>query len=194
MRIIVFDTETNGLPKRYNVPSTDVDNWPRMTQLGFCVYENEQIVFEYQNHIIPDGWTVPKEAFWLDRGITTEFLQEHGIPVSEALPVLISEINACDLMVAHNVDFDYNIIGAEMIRSGLRADKKPAKFCTMKSSTDICKIPGQYGFKFPKLIELHFFLFGENFTDAHDALGDVKATGRCYFELYNKYFKHLQSA
>ena len=58
--------------------------------------------------------------------------------------------------------------------------------------TDLCKLPfpdgtasnGQY--KWPKLTELHEFLFGESFTGAHDALTDVKATARCFWELYKR--------
>lgn len=192
MRVIVFDTETNGLPIRYNAPMTDVDNWPRMTQLAFCVYENEEIVFEYASHIKPDGWDVPNEAFWTDRGITTEFLNANGIEVTNALETLIKEVNICNLLVAHNIDFDYNIVGAEMIRAGFRSANKPVKFCTMKNSTDILQLPGKYGFKFPKLVELHQYLFGEIFAGAHDALADVKATGKCYFELYNKHFKKAE--
>ena len=31
---LFFDTETTGLPKNYNAPITDTDNWPRLVQLG----------------------------------------------------------------------------------------------------------------------------------------------------------------
>jgi hypothetical protein len=26
---LIFDTETTGLPKKWNAPITDIDNWPR---------------------------------------------------------------------------------------------------------------------------------------------------------------------
>ena len=32
--ILVFDTETTGLPKIDNAPLSDFDNWPRMVQLA----------------------------------------------------------------------------------------------------------------------------------------------------------------
>ena len=38
---IVFDTETTGLPKKYNAPFTDTDNWPRMVQLAWIVYDED---------------------------------------------------------------------------------------------------------------------------------------------------------
>ena len=57
------------------------------------------------------------------------------------------------------------------------------KCCTMKSSTNYCKLPGKKGFKSPRLAELHQILFGEGFDNAHNALADVEATARCFWEL-----------
>jgi hypothetical protein len=57
-------------------------------------------------------------------------------------------------------------------------------YCTMLESTTMCNLPGRYGKpKWPKLQELHKFLFGEEFTGAHSALDDVKATRRCYYAM-----------
>ena len=57
-------------------------------------------------------------------------------------------------------------------------------FCTMKSSTNLCRLPGRYGnFKWPKLTELYKFLFNEEMEGAHDAMVDVRATRKCYYRL-----------
>jgi len=55
----------------------------------------------------------------------------------------------------------------------------------MLKTTSLCKLPNKYGngYKWPKLSELHNFLFNEDFADAHDALGDIRATIKCFFEL-----------
>jgi DNA polymerase III epsilon subunit-like protein len=53
----------------------------------------------------------------------------------------------------------------------------------MQESTAFCKIPGPYGYKWPKLMELHQKLFNEGFDGAHDAMNDVLACGRSFFEL-----------
>ena len=58
-----------------------------------------------------------------------------------------------------------------------------SKLCTMKSSTGYCKIPGNYGYKWPKLSELHLKLFGEDFEEAHDASADINATEKCFWEM-----------
>ena len=60
---------------------------------------------------------------------------------------------------------------------------KKSKICTMLSTTDFCAIEGYYGNKWPKLVELHFKLFGCNFDNAHSAIADIEATARCFSEL-----------
>ena len=53
----------------------------------------------------------------------------------------------------------------------------------MKESTDFCALPGNYGYKYPNLTELHRKLFQKAFADAHDALADVRACKAAYYEL-----------
>jgi hypothetical protein len=59
----------------------------------------------------------------------------------------------------------------------------------MRATIQFCALPfpsGRKGCKFPKLEELHRILFNEEFAGAHDAMADVSATARCYFELVNR--------
>ena len=60
---------------------------------------------------------------------------------------------------------------------------KRERFCTMKTSTELCAIPGRYGFKWPTLAELHQRLFGTIPAGAHAAGSDVEACARCFFEM-----------
>ena len=53
----------------------------------------------------------------------------------------------------------------------------------MKASTDYCKLPGNYGYKWPKLSELHFKLFDDEFREAHNATVDIAACAKCFWEL-----------
>jgi len=57
------------------------------------------------------------------------------------------------------------------------------KICTMHSTTDFCAINGPYGYKWPKLSELHYKLFRTDFEEAHNAAADINATARCFWEL-----------
>lgn len=186
--IIVFDTETNGLPKNWKATMADVDNWPRIVQLAWAVFNEEGKQVRGQQHIIrPDGWAIPEEAAAV-HGITQERAEKDGVSLDSALLLFIADYVDCHTLVAHNIDFDYRVVGAELIRTGIKAGRRIGKqVCTMQSSTDLCAIPGSYGkYKWPKLTELHETLFGESFDGAHEAMVDVLACGRCYFELVRR--------
>ncbi len=53
----------------------------------------------------------------------------------------------------------------------------------MERTTNFCAIDGPYGYKWPKLSELHFKLFNTGFEEAHNAAVDIKATAKCFWEL-----------
>lgn len=183
---IVFDTETNGLLKDYNAHPSNVDNFPRVIQLAYIIYNQDgSIRKEYEALIKPDGWKIPKEKFWIQHGYDTEKSLKRGIPMKWALDEFIIDLQSCEFMIAHNMNFDYRIIGAEMIRAKLSSPKKLERICTMKTSKPVLKLPSRgYGmYKSPNLTELHKYFFGEGFNGAHDALSDVRATGKCFFEL-----------
>ena len=82
------------------------------------------------------------------------------------------------------MSFDEKIVGAEFLRAGMR-NPLPAKrkICTMESTTSFCAIPGPYGYKWPKLSELHYKLFRTGFEEAHNAAVDINATAKCFWEL-----------
>ena len=49
---LVFDTETTGLPKRWNAPIDDLDNWPRCVQLAWQLHDANGKLIENQNYLI----------------------------------------------------------------------------------------------------------------------------------------------
>lgn len=184
---LFFDVETNGLPKNYNAPVRQIDNWPRIIQLAWAKYDDNATLVNQQCQLIePDNWEIPDKPFWRDNAYSTKRNRAEGVPIQDALSIMTSHIDTAHTLVAHNLKFDHAVVCAEMIRSGIAPTTKPAKRCTMLESVDLCKIPhpkkkGYY--KWPKLEELHQFLFGKTFDNAHDALADVKATASCFFEM-----------
>ena len=185
--IIVFDTETSGLPKNWSAPTSDGDAWPRMVQLAWQLYSDDGRKLAEHNYIIkPDGYTIPDEVAKI-HGITTERAEKEGVPLGFALKVFSSNLFYASPLVAHNVSFDEKIVGAELMREGMEMEHAELfatdRVCTMHGATKYCGIQGPRGLKWPKLIELHTKLFGEGFEGAHDALVDVQALAKCYFEL-----------
>lgn len=181
---LFFDTETTGLPRRWNAPVTDVDNWPRLVQLAWMVCDRDgEIVAKADCLVQPQGFTIPPEVSRI-HGITTRMAMEKGRPLKEVMEEFADRIDGVSALVGHNISFDECIVGAEFERLRMMTSLflKP-KYCTMKSSVDYCKLPGKNGFKSPKLAELHEILFGKGFENAHNALADVEATARCFWEL-----------
>ncbi|MBR1786794.1 MAG: 3'-5' exonuclease [Paludibacteraceae bacterium] len=185
--ILFFDTETTGVPLDYNAPITNSYNWPRLVQLAWILSDESGKEIKRKVAIIrPEGYTIPYEASTV-HGITTDYALRNGQSLKVILDEFIKNVENVKLLVGHNIDFDQHIVGAELYRLGLSSDKIMHKttICTMKASINFCKLPpiryGQY--KWPKLQELYYKLFGHEFSNSHDALADITATKDCYYEL-----------
>lgn len=184
---LFFDTETTGLPKSWKAPIEELANWPRLVQLAWLFMDENGKEIAGKNQIIkPEGFVIPEVASNV-HGISTERAMSEGIPLIEALGDFAQVLEDTKLIVAHNISFDEKIMGAEFLRKEIASELfNRAKICTMHKSTDFCKIEGPYGYKWPKLMELHHRLFDEGFDGAHDALVDVRACARCFFELQKR--------
>ncbi len=184
---ILVDTETSGKPLDYKAPPSDFASWgtARMVQLAWIEYdENGKKLSAHDYLIKPDGFHIPMDAIEV-HGITNERAHEKGIPVKQALDLFREALSRHPYMVAHNVDFDKNVIGSEFLRLG-GDNPVDAVFtvCTMKSTVNFVQAKGFGGrYKWPKLSELHMKLFNTKFDGAHDALVDTEALGRCFFKL-----------
>ena len=184
---LIFDTETTGLPKRWNAPVTDTDNWPRCIQIAWQLHDAMGNLLDHQDYLVaPDGFDVPFEAEQI-HGISTALAQDQGLPLLEVLERFTKALEKCHFVVGQNVGFDLNIMGAEFHRAGLEnlLTQKPVLDTCTEQTASMCEIPGGRGgkFKLPTLTELHQHLFGEPFGEAHNATADVEATSRCFLEL-----------
>ena len=187
---LVFDTETTGLPKNYNAPLTDFDNWPRMVQLAWQVHDNKGRFVENHNYIIqPEGFEIPIDAKMVHH-ISTKYATEHGKPLDEVLDIFLQSASKVTHFVGHNIDFDLCILGCEFLRKkgeNPLPNWRKVDTCTEKTA-EFCQLPGGKGgkFKLPRLEEFHQILFGEKFGDAHNAAADVEATARVFLELVRR--------
>ena len=181
---LFFDTETTGVPEDYKAPASDTKNWPRLVQLGWILTDNNGNILHQGNEIVsPDGFTIPANASYV-HGITTDKAMRVGKPLRDVIDIFLSDVKQSQCLVGHNISFDQHVVGAELYRLGLQDIVSHKQcICTMQSTIDYCKIPGYNGYKYPKLQELFYKLFGSNFEDAHDAMADITATKKCFFEL-----------
>ncbi|WP_400076357.1 DNA polymerase III subunit alpha [Winogradskyella sp. R77965] len=187
---LIFDTETTGLPKRWDAPITDTDNWPRCIQIAWQLHDAMGNCIEHQDYLVkPDGFNIPYDAEKI-HGISTELAQEQGVSLSEVLEKFNTALSKTKFVVGQNVKFDLNIMGAEFVRKDVTnpLQELPVLDTCTEHTASLCQIPGgRYGkFKLPTLTELHQFLFNTPFAEAHNATADVEATTRCFFELIRK--------
>ena len=184
---LIFDTETTGLPKRWDAPISDSENWPRAIQIAWQLHDEMGELVEHDDFLIqPDGFNIPYDAEKI-HGISTELAAEDGITLQEGLARFQQALGKTKFIVGQNVGFDVNIMGAEFYREGIetKLTELPVLDTCTETTAQLCQIPGGRGgkFKLPTLTELHEHLFGEPFAEAHNATADVEATTRCFLEL-----------
>ena len=187
MKTLIIDTETSGLPSSFNAEFTDTNAWPRIVEIAWLKLNDKFEPDTASEFIVkPSGFKISKGAAAV-HCITNEKAHNEGQSISHVLACLNQDLNDVNLVVAHNIDFDFPVINCEFLRSNTQTGFiQKSRYCTMKSATRLCTIPGNYGPKWPKLGELYEFLFNRNFTEAHRAMHDVAATAECYVELVKR--------
>jgi len=207
-RVMVFDTETTGLLPKYD-PVTkqapDIAQYPHIIQLSYMIWNlttqrTEEIYNAYVR--IPEHVELSPKITEIT-GITRDLCDTRGVPIEEVMGRFCTAYAKCQIIVAHNIDFDKEMVLAELAR--LKSDNpvfldeynhthKIDLYCTMRASTNVCnlmrespsKYPGGKPYQYkkaPKLSELYEFLFGETPKHLHNAIVDVSICLRCFLKL-----------
>lgn len=177
MKLLIFDTETTGLPKSREAAEKKPDNWPHLVSISWVILDSEtNKILKERNYIIkPNGWDIPQESVNI-HGISTECAIKDG---SDLRAVILEFINEdCDILVAHNMEFDISVVvNAVLWDLKLQFPPiRPRQICTMKLGRDMCMLPGKYGkYKYPKLKEFYYHVFKKmpDETKLHNSMYDV---------------------
>jgi DNA polymerase-3 subunit epsilon len=211
---LVFDVETTGLIQkqaRGAVRPIPITEYPYIIQFAFVLYDmiDNHIVHMFDSFVrIPDLVPIPEKVTELTH-INKLMCQHRGRPIMDCLVAFAEAYKMADCVVAHNIDFDQEMVMIEIERNRmeilLRAPqimtlfnpvhervRNLERFCTMKQGTGICNILVGDGRssrqKWPKLGELYGCLFGgETVNGLHNAMVDVKACLRCYLKMRHNY-------
>ncbi|RTY91377.1 DNA polymerase III subunit alpha [Flavobacterium sp. GT3R68] len=187
---LIFDTETTGLPKRWDAPITDTNNWPRCIQIAWQLHDEMGQLIEHKDYLVqPEGFNIPYDAERI-HGISTELAQANGVPLSEVLEKFNIALSKAKFIVGQNLGFDVNIMGCEFHRMNVNSPMAtmPVLDTCTEVTASLLQLPGGRGgrFKLPTLTELHSYLFHKPFSEAHNATADVEATTRCFLELIRR--------
>ena len=78
---LIFDTETTGLPKKFNAPVSDLDNWPRCVQIAWQLHDYDGSLIEHNDFLIkPENYDIPYQSEKI-HGISTALAKEKGFKV-----------------------------------------------------------------------------------------------------------------
>ena len=195
MKILVFDVETTGLPKKRNASVFELSNWPYIVQFSWMIYDiSESKITSVQDFIIklPDNITIPDDSIKI-HGITNE-MSKNGYEIKDILYVFMKYVKRVDMVVAHNIEFDKNIVSVETVRNfgvNMWENIKTPEFCTMKKCTS------KYS-RWLRLEALHEKMFNTKPIGTHNSLNDIFICFRCFIQKYinqdifknEKFMKH----
>lgn len=183
--LLFIDTETSGLPKKWNQPYSDNKNWPFSVQIAWIVYTNDGKEIKQENFYINENDFSIEPSSLKTHGITKEFLKEKGERRKKVLSKLAYDIKKFKpMLIGHFMELDFHVLGADFFRCGLENPMKESPlFCTMLASDVYVKNPQS---KFLRLSQLYDYLFNKQAVNIHNALTDVTITATCFFEMLKR--------
>ena len=193
--ITVFDTETSGLPsrpsqyRRFADPFTETERYDtaRLIEIGYATYAHEEghspILIEQHSMLVrPDGsFTITNADI---HGIPHSLADTYGRPLRDVLVEFMTVVERSDIIVAHNIEFDQNIVCAELVRTNLiqmaRSFSAKRFVCTMRSAMEKFSLS-----RFPTLKKLYQSVCenGDNWNQSHRAMDDALRAADCYFAM-----------
>ena len=175
--MIIFDTETTGITKTSII---DLSKQPKIIEFAAIklddktLEEIDRIDFLVNPEMqIPAGASKVNGIYNKDVDGQKTFSSHFG----ELAKFFLGE----KFLIAHNLEFDINMLKYELMRIGREAQFPfpPAQICTVNKTFHI----NNYRLSLGKLYQ---HLFNEELQNAHRAMGDVESLTRCVKELIKK--------
>ncbi len=180
---LVFDTETTGIPKRVNYSFPNPENIQeydrsRIIEISYIIVNQDfEYIKSYQSLIKLDFPILNSDI----HKITNEMTNSEGKDMREVLQNMEEDFEKVDFIIAHNIDFDYNILLSECYRydfkNFIKSLEKKKRFCTMNYFRWNKKFNAK---KYPKLSEMYQYLFNSSFEGQHRAINDCIACLMCF--------------
>jgi len=215
MKILLFDTETNGLPKNRYAPYSCSDAFPAVLQLSWAMYTLDQtILTKVDSRDIKlrlDPGILWDTGAALIHGITEETARHKGDDPVKVFLDFRKILHSVDYIVCHNLAFDKPVVRAAAYAISAKMPEPDAgllrnlwprakELCTMETTRNLVRIPSApeatHKFKIPKLNELYTWLYGHVYDlsgtgqTLHSAKSDTHCLARCLTGLLRK--RHLE--
>ena len=183
--LLFIDTEASGLPKDWNQPYSDNDNWPYAVQVSWVIYTADRVEVKREDHYIKNIDFTISNASYKIHGIDRAMLNQKGEWRKDVMALLADDLQQYQpLVVGHFVELDFNITGVDFYREGmLNPMERLPLFCTMLASSGFVHNPQA---KYLKLNDFYNKLFDKPLAAHHNAIVDALATAEVFFELQKR--------
>jgi len=180
---LILDTETSGLPycPRYGIFSDYRDlkcySTSRLVQICYIITSDTFRQLEESSVIIKaKDFKIKNSQF---HGITDEISQKDGIDFDNFAEMFNNSLDHVTAIIAHNIDFDINIICSELYRNGfleiIKKINSKKLICSMKLTKNVVNatFKNSTDIKDPNLKELYHFCTGKELVNHHSCMFDV---------------------
>ncbi|TCI90997.1 exonuclease domain-containing protein [Tenacibaculum sp. M341] len=164
--------------KKYAVVDIETNGGVKITEISIFITDGSTVLDEFTTLINPE-YSIPPRITSLT-GIDNFMVKD--APRFYEVAKKIYQITEDCIFVAHNVNFDYGIIGKEFKSLGLEYRRK--KLCTVRLSRKL--LPNKRSYSLGKLCASE----GINITARHRARGDAEATVILFHKLLNLNYEH----
>ena len=184
--ILIFDTETTGLPKKKNFneyhdpQKLNYYDSSRIIEIGYIIYNSEEEKIKENSFLIkPNNFKIENTYI---HGITQIDAELNGINIIDGLKKFNDDLKDVGVIVAYNCQFDIHVLISECYRNEYNELIKTLKTkdiqCCMKLAQSKLSL-----LKYIKLKTLYETLFSTNIIQKHRALSDCDICAKCYFKL-----------
>ena len=175
--MIIFDTETTGFITSTGAP---LHTQPKIIELFALKVDDSTFEIKDELELLMDPKQQLEEEIIKVTGLKDEDLKGKG-----EFPQHYKKISDFwfgeRYSAGHNISFDCEMLEVELkrINKVCYFPWSPVRFCTVELSE-------HFEGRRLKLVDLHTYLFGVGFEQAHRARNDVMATFRCVKELHRR--------
>lgn len=191
---LIFDIETTGLPiyVSYGIyhSYTDISKYNdcRLVQISMMLCDSKLINTGITSYIIkPENFKICNSQI---HGITNDIAEKNGVSFTIVANTFLSLLKKVNTIIAHNADFDVNIMKSELYRHGfydiITELNKKHIICSMKTTKWLVNIRKGNWVKDPKLSELYFYVTKKEMLNAHNAVEDVINLHEALYNIYTK--------
>lgn len=175
MKHLVFDTETTALIEN---SARALAKQPRIFEIAGIIWDDGVGNMETLHHWQVDPGAPISKASTKKTGVTDAMVR--GRPLFRQCATAVQHmLDEADVAVAHNLSFDKAMVDLEFHRLGVDVAWPSRLVCTIEHTEHLQGMRLNLG-------ALHRLLFNEDFSGAHGAVADARATLRCYRELLKR--------